>query len=89
MNITWHFHNAILRFRNVPGQERMLIRYACKDMGLSCPFVVKGETLEEVTQKALEHIRESHTNDFNAITSPAQIEEMRRALARSTRVVAG
>jgi predicted small metal-binding protein len=67
----------------------MLIRYACKDMGLNCPFVVKGETVEEVTQKALEHVREKHADNFNSIHSQAQIDEMQRALARSTRVVAG
>lgn len=67
----------------------MLIRYSCKDMGLNCSFVVKGETLEEVTEKALQHVREKHADDFNAIHSPAQIEQMRQALARSTRVVAG
>ncbi len=67
----------------------MLIRYSCKDMGLNCSFVVKGETLEEVTEKALQHVREKHADDFNAIHSPAQIEQMRQSLARSTRVVAG
>ena len=67
----------------------MLIRYACKDMGLNCPFVVKGETLEEVTRKALEHVREEHAEDFNNIQSPAEIEQMAKALSRSTRVVAG
>jgi predicted small metal-binding protein len=66
----------------------MLIRYSCKDMGLNCRFVVKGETLEEVTQKAFEHVREMHAKNFNAFTTPAQIEEMKKALARSTRVVA-
>jgi len=73
----------------IPSEAAMLIRYSCKDMGLNCSFVVKGETLEEVTQKALEHVREKHADDFNLIHSPAQIEEMRKALARSTRVVAG
>jgi predicted small metal-binding protein len=58
-------------------------------MGLSCPYIIKGATVEEVAQKALEHVQEMHQNDFNAIRSPAQIEEMRKALARSTRVVAG
>lgn len=65
----------------------MLIRYSCRDMGLSCPFIVKGETLEEVTMQAIEHVRENHKGDFNLIESPAQIEEMKNALARSTRVV--
>lgn len=67
----------------------MLIRYSCKDMGLDCSFIVKGETLEEVTKKALEHVREKHANDFNSIHSPAEIEKMEQALARSTRVVVG
>ncbi len=65
----------------------MLFRYSCKDMGLNCAFVVKCETLEEVTQKALEHVREKHSMDFNAINSPAEIEQMKKSLARSTRVV--
>lgn len=67
----------------------MLIRYSCKDMGLNCPFVVKAETIEEVTQKAMEHVREKHRDDFNLIESPDQIVQMEQALRRSTRVVAG
>lgn len=67
----------------------MLIRYSCKDMGLNCPFVVKGATVEEVTKQALEHVREKHTADFNIIESPEQIAQMEQALKRSTRVVAG
>jgi predicted small metal-binding protein len=67
----------------------MLIRYSCKDMGLKCTFVVKGETVEEVTKSALEHVREAHAAEFNIINSPEQIQEMQKALARSTRVVAG
>lgn len=84
-----YFHNAIRQVWEILDKDEMLIRYACKDMGLNCPFVVKGESLDEVTQKALEHVREKHASDFNVINSPAQIEEMRKALARSTRVVAG
>ncbi len=67
----------------------MLYRYSCKDMGLNCPFVVKGETLEEVTQKALEHVREKHAADFNTVSSAAEIDQMKKSLARSVRVVAG
>jgi predicted small metal-binding protein len=67
----------------------MLIRYACKDMGLDCPFVVKGETMDEVSYSALAHVREKHAEQFNLIVTPEQIEKMRKALERSTRVVAG
>ena len=65
----------------------MLIRYTCKDMGLNCLFVAKGETLDEVTQMALDHVREMHADSFNVAVLPEQVEEMRKALARSTRVV--
>jgi predicted small metal-binding protein len=70
-------------------KENLLIRYACKDMGLNCPFVIKGETIEDVTRQALAHVREQHTNEFNAIQTPAEIERMEQSLARSTRVTAG
>jgi len=56
-------------------------------MGLKCTFTVKGETIEEVTKKALEHVREAHSSEFNALHSPSEIEQMERALARSTCVV--
>lgn len=67
----------------------MLIKYSCERMGLNCPFMLTGETLEEVTQKALEHVREIHANDFNSIHTPAEVEQMEKALARSTHVVVG
>ncbi len=67
----------------------MLYRYSCKDMGLNCSFMIKGETQEEVTEKALVHIQENHSSEFNNLFSPEQIEKMRQSLARSTKVVPG
>jgi predicted small metal-binding protein len=58
-------------------------------MGLDCSFMAKGETAEDVTKKALEHVREMHTDKFNNIHTPEEIERMEKALMRSTRVVAG
>ena len=72
---------------DIPNEDLMLIRYACKDMGLNCPFMVKGETLEGVVKQALEHVQETHTQDFDSIRTPAEIERMMQALKRSTRVV--
>jgi predicted small metal-binding protein len=65
----------------------MLIRYACRDMGLDCTFLLKGETVEEVTRQALEHVLEKHADDFNATGSPEQITQMELALTRSMREV--
>jgi predicted small metal-binding protein len=65
----------------------MLIRYSCKDMGLNCDFVIKGEKMDEVIKKSMEHIREKHGKDFNDIRTQAEIVQMEQALMRSTRVV--
>jgi predicted small metal-binding protein len=67
----------------------MLIRYSCKDIGLNCLFVAQGATLEEVTKTGIDHVLEKHSNDFNSLQSPEEIEKMKQALARSTQVVAG
>ncbi len=67
----------------------MLIKYSCKAMGLNCSFMVKGETQEEVVTKAFEHVRENHASDFKSIDSPEEIEQMKKALERSTYVVTG
>lgn len=73
----------------MPKEENMLIRYSCKDMGLKCSYMVKGETQEEVIQQALAHVLENHTLEFNSIQSPEEIIQMEKALALSTRIVAG
>jgi len=58
-------------------------------MGLKCPFMVKGETQEDVIQQALAHVLENHALEFKSIQSPEEIERMQKALALSTRIVAG
>ncbi len=72
----------------MPNEEIMIIRYACKDMGLKCSFMVKGETEEEVVKQALTHVIENHSLVFNKINTPEEIERMERALALSTRIIA-
>lgn len=83
LGISWRGYLRV----EISNEETMLYRYACKEMGLDCPFIVKGEKLEEVTKKALAHVREVHADDFNSIQTPAEIKQMEIALARSIRVV--
>jgi len=73
----------------IPNEEIMLYKYTCKSMGLNCPFVATDILLEEVTKKALEHVREMHIKDFNHIESPEEIQRMSQSLERSVRVVVG
>ncbi len=69
------------------NEEMMLFRYSCKDMGLICPFIAKSESQEDVTKTALEHVLTEHRDSFNNLNTPEEIERMRLALERSTRVV--
>lgn len=73
----------------MPKEENMLIRYSCKDMGLKCSYMVKSENQEDVVQQALAHVLENHTLEFNSIQSSEEIKQMEKALALSTRIVAG
>ena len=34
--------------------------FRCGDLGVDCAFEARGETVEEVLQKAAEHAREEH-----------------------------
>jgi predicted small metal-binding protein len=57
-------------------------------MGLGCSFVVKGETLDEVTREAMQHVQDKHAQDFNKMQSEVEIQRMELAIRKSTRVVA-
>ncbi len=50
----------------------------CRDAGVDCDFVVRGETEEELFRKALEHGRE-----FHGMTEiPEDLKQKMRALVR-------
>jgi predicted small metal-binding protein len=67
----------------------MLIKYMCKSMGLICSFAITGKSLEDVTDKAFEHVLGKHAGEFTGLTTPKEIELTKQALARSTHVVNG
>lgn len=35
-------------------------KLACRDVGVNCDFVARGNTVEEIMQKAREHARKDH-----------------------------
>jgi|WetSurMetagenome_2_1015567.scaffolds.fasta_scaffold332621_2 predicted small metal-binding protein len=50
---------------------------ACSDLGMSCPFVAKGNTNEEVIKAMSEHGKKAHADQLKASAmSPSQMEEM-------------
>lgn len=52
---------------------------ACKDMGMDCPFVAKGETKEEVMEKMMEHAKMEH-KDMVEKMSPEEMEGMKKKM---------
>lgn len=51
---------------------------ACKDMGVDCPYVVKGETMAELVKGAKEHAMKDHKaywDETMSKMSDSEIEE--------------
>ena len=51
---------------------------SCKDVGVDCDFVIRGETTEDILQQAAEHARTVH----NMIEIPPEVAEKLRVAIR-------
>ncbi len=51
---------------------------SCKDVGVDCDFVMRGETTEDILQQAAEHARTVH----NMTEIPPDVAEKLRAAVR-------
>jgi predicted small metal-binding protein len=62
-------------------REKML-EIHCRDLGMDCDQVITGDTLEEVKQKAMAHVKEEHTDEVNSTSSPEQLADLEELIAR-------
>ena len=65
----------------------MLYRYACRDMGLDCLFVVKSETLEEVARCKRSNVMINTfmlASDFGLVQFVHKVSQMCRCKAYFT-----
>jgi predicted small metal-binding protein len=60
-----------------------MMKIDCKDLGTNCDYVARGNTLEEVKKKAMEHAQTMH-KDFLAKMSPQQKADLDKTLTRLT-----
>jgi len=58
----------------------MAFTLACKDAGVDCPYVARGETEEEVLQEAAKHVKEVHGYTDEQLSGPKFLEESRRLI---------
>ena len=61
----------------------MTYTLACKDAGVNCPYVAKGETEEEVLKDASKHVKEVHGYTDAQLSDPKFIEESKKLIKKT------
>ena len=58
----------------------MAYTLACRDLGGDCPYVARGETIDEVVQDGMKHAKEVHGYTYEQLNDPKMIEETKAAI---------
>ena len=58
----------------------MTYKLACEDMGVACPFVAKGETMDEMMEVAVKHAKADHGYTDEQLNDPKMQEEIKAAV---------
>ena len=61
----------------------MAYTLACKDFGVDCSFVARGETEEETLAKGIKHVKEVHGYSDEQVNDPKFLEEAKRLMKSS------
>ena len=66
------------------GQEvrEKMLEINCRDLGMDCDQVITGDTLEEVKQNAMAHVKEEHADEVNSTSSPERLAELEDLIVR-------
>lgn len=59
-----------------------MLKYACKDVGVDCDFVVTGATFQEVKDKVMAHASVAHADLLKNMTKE-QLEQLTKAVEAS------
>ena len=61
----------------------MAYTLACKDSGVDCPYVARGETMEEMWVDASKHVKEVHGYTDEQLNDP-KLKEAMKAFIKQT-----
>ncbi len=61
----------------------MAFTLACKDFGVDCLYVARGETKEEVIQKVSKHAKEVHGFTNHQLKDPKFLEQSRKLIKKA------
>ena len=60
----------------------MAYTLACRDAGVACDFVARGETEEEVLVEGVKHVKAVHGYTDEQINDPKFLEESRKLIKK-------
>jgi predicted small metal-binding protein len=61
----------------------MAYTLACRDSGVDCPYVARGETFEEMWEDASTHVKEVHGYTDEQLNDPKLKEEMKSLIKKT------
>ena len=61
----------------------MTYTLACKDAGVDCDFVAKGETEEQALAEGVKHVKEAHGYTDEQVNDPKFLEESKKIIKKS------
>jgi len=61
----------------------MAYSIACRDTGVDCSYVARGETEEELLQDATKHVKEKHGYTDEQINDPKFLEEVKKVMKKT------
>ena len=61
----------------------MAYTLACRDAGVDCPYVARGETEEEVLKEGIKHVKETHGYTDEQLSDPKFLEETRNLIKQA------
>jgi predicted small metal-binding protein len=54
----------------------------CRELGLSCPFEVREETIHEILEKIIDHIEDNHLEEWGKMEKKLDLQEEREFLLK-------
>jgi len=57
-------------------------KLACKDTGVDCPFVAQGETMDEMMEVAVKHVKAEHGYTDEQINDPGMQKVIKAAIKK-------
>jgi predicted small metal-binding protein len=62
------------------GGKKVAYEFACRALGDDCPYVARGETIDEVVKDGVKHGKEVHGYTDEQLNDPEMMEKVKAAI---------